>query len=380
MLLKKEVKENSNFLLNFSLVVLLVSGSVYILYIWQSLIVPFIISILFSLAILWLSNLYKKIHIPSWIAFSLSVMSYFLIFYFIWLIIISNINDLILDAPTYQARITELIQKVEKIILPEWSKIDFSSIFSSINFQSVFNYILSAVTSISSSIWTILFYTIFILLESLYFEKKLKLMVSDDEKRRKFTNILSKIEKDVKWYFFIKTFISLITALFCYVIMLSFWLKYAAFWALVTFVLNFIPNIWSIIAVVFPSLFSFVQADFTMYTSLIMISLLTIVQLIVWNVVEPKMMWNRLNLSPLVIIIALSFWWYIWGIIGMLLSVPLVVIMNIILSKFEKTRPIAILLSEKGDLDENPEDSFIDNRAKVIDEIKKKFKKKNNKS
>ena len=215
MLLKKEVKENSNFLLNFSLVVLLVSGSVYILYIWQSLIVPFIISILFSLAILWLSNLYKKIHIPSWIAFSLSVMSYFLIFYFIWLIIISNINDLILDAPTYQARITELIQKVEKIILPEWSKIDFSSIFSSINFQSVFNYILSAVTSISSSIWTILFYTIFILLESLYFEKKLKLMVSDDEKRRKFTNILSKIEKDVKWYFFIKTFISLLTALLC---------------------------------------------------------------------------------------------------------------------------------------------------------------------
>ena len=285
-----------------------------------------------------------------------------------------------MDAPTYQARITELIQKVEKIILPEWSKIDFSSIFSSINFQSVFNYILSAVTSISSSIWTILFYTIFILLESLYFEKKLKLMVSDDEKRRKFTNILSKIEKDVKWYFFIKTFISLLTALFCYVIMLSFWLKYAAFWALVTFVLNFIPNIWSIIAVVFPSIFSFVQADFTMYTSLIMISLLTIVQLIVWNVVEPKMMWNRLNLSPLVIIIALSFWWYIWGIIGMLLSVPLVVIMNIILSKFEKTRPIAILLSEKGDLDEDPEDSFIDNRAKVIDEIKKKFKKKNSKS
>ena len=205
-------------------------------------------------------------------------------------------------------------------------------------------------------------------------------MVSDDEKRRKFTNILSKIEKDVKWYFFIKTFISLLTALFCYVIMLSFWLKYAAFWALVTFVLNFIPNIWSIIAVVFPSIFSFVQADFTMYTSLIMISLLTIVQLIVWNVVEPKMMWNRLNLSPLVIIIALSFWWYIWGIIGMLLSVPLVVIMNIILSKFEKTRPIAILLSEKGDLDEDPEDSFIDNRAKVIDEIKKKFKKKNSKS
>ena len=65
---------------------------------------------------------------------------------------------------------------------------------------------------------------------------------------------------------------------------------------------------------------------------------------------EPKLLGNNMNLSPLVTILALSFWGAIWGITGMILSVPITVIMVIIFSQFEHTKPIAILLSERGNV------------------------------
>jgi predicted PurR-regulated permease PerM len=90
------------------------------------------------------------------------------------------------------------------------------------------------------------------------------------------------------------------------------------------------------------------------------------------NIIEPRFVGNKLNLSPLLIILALGFWWYIWGVVGMLLSVPIMVIMNIILSKFEPTRPIAVLFSEKWDLKIENEESE-QNRKALVNKIKKRL-------
>ena len=321
---KKEENKNNLTIVNFSLIIFLVFALFYILYIWQSLIVPFIISILFAFAILWLSKFYEKYRIPSFLAMTLSVITYILVFYFIWNIIYWNINELIILAPSYQEKIVSLAKNLFDSLWINRNQV--TEFMSNIRLQDIFNSIFATLTSLSSNIWAILFYTIFILLEAKYFWRKIELMVSNPDKRKDVLEVLHKIENDVKWYFFIKIVVSLMTAILSYIIMISFWLNFALFWALLVFILNFIPNIGSIIAVMFPSLLSFVQPEFTIYTSIFMVVLLTTIQMIVWNVIEPKMMGNKLNLSPLVIIIALSFWWYLWWIIGMLLSVPLVVI------------------------------------------------------
>ena len=372
---KKEENKNNLTIVNFSLIIFLVFALFYILYIWQSLIVPVIISILFAFAILWLSKFYEKYRIPSFLAMTLSVITYILVFYFIWNIIYWNINELIVLAPSYQEKIVSLAKNLFDSLWINRNQV--TEFMSNIRLQDIFNSIFATLTSLSSNIWAILFYTIFILLEAKYFWRKIELMVSNPDKRKDVLEVLHKIENDVKWYFFIKIVVSLMTAILSYIIMISFWLNFALFWALLVFILNFIPNIGSIIAVMFPSLLSFVQPEFTIYTSIFMVVLLTTIQMIVWNVIEPKMMGNKLNLSPLVIIIALSFWWYLWWIIGMLLSVPLVVIMNIILSKFEQTRPISIFLSEKWEVATFPWSSISskDEKHKIIEEIKKKFSK-----
>lgn len=373
---RKEKNVKNNIIVNFSLIFFLIWASFYILYIWQSLIIPFIISILFSFAILGLTRFYEKMKIPSVLAMILSIFTYLFVFYYIWFIISSNINELIKLAPSYQIKLVWIFENLTSYFWIDKNELDISWFLSKINLQNIFNSVFSALTSISSSIWTILFYTIFILLEAKYFSKKIELMIEDKEKRENILEVLNKIEKDVKWYFSIKVFVSFLTAMISYIIMILFWLDFAIFWALLIFVLNFIPNIGSIIAVLFPAFLSFIQPWFWIYTSIFMITLLTTIQMLVWNFIEPKLMWNKLNLSPLIIIISLSFWWYLWWIIGMLLSVPLMVIINIILSKFEQTRPIAIFLSEKWDLQVFWNGEFTD-KKKIISDIKKKFKKKN---
>lgn len=368
---KKE--ENHFFILNFSLIIILVYGLFHILYIWQSLIIPFFIALLLAFSVLGLSNFYKKFKIPWFLAMLLAIWTYFLVFYFIGTIISWNINELIKLAPSYEEKIIWLMKQTFDYFGIQ--KHQVSNFMSSIDLQNIFNSISSLILSISSSIWTIIFYMIFILLEAKFFSKKIELMVSNPDKRENLLEVLEKIETDVKWYFFIKVIVSLLTAILSYFIMLAFGLDFAIFWALLIFILNFIPNIGSIIAVLFPSLLSLIQPDFTVYLSFFMTSLLILVQMIVWNVVEPKMMWNKLNLSPLVIIISLSFWWYLWGIIGMLLSVPLMVIMNIILSKFEATKPIAIFLSEKWELQVFDSEKIEEKKKSMMGNFRKKFRK-----
>jgi len=128
----------------------------------------------------------------------------------------------------------------------------------------------------------------------------------------------------------------------------------ALFWALVIFVLNYIPIVGGLLAVLFPVLFAIVQFD-----SLGQVGLLALIlfgaQTIIGNTIQPKMMGDSMNLSALVVILALSVWGALWGGVGAFLSAPLTVIIMIILAQFPTTRWIAVLLSADGnpDMDED---------------------------
>ena len=121
------------------------------------------------------------------------------------------------------------------------------------------------------------------------------------------------------------------------------------FWAFLIFVLNFIPTIGSLIATTFPTIFAILQfGEFT--PGFLVLAIIGSIQLVVGNFIEPKLMGNTLNISPLVVFLTLAIWGVMWGVIGMLLSVPITVILIIIMSEFPGTKPIAILLSQRGKL------------------------------
>jgi predicted PurR-regulated permease PerM len=147
-----------------------------------------------------------------------------------------------------------------------------------------------------------------------------------------------------------KTIISLTTGFASYFALVIIGVDVPVFWAFLIFVFNYIPTIGSIIATFFPAIFALLQfGEFG--PAIIVLLLVGSIQVIVGNFVEPKVMGNTLNISPLVVLLALTLWGAIWGITGMLLSVPITVILIIIMSEIPSTRPLAILLSEKGEID-----------------------------
>ena len=122
---------------------------------------------------------------------------------------------------------------------------------------------------------------------------------------------------------------------------------YAVFWAFLIFLLNFIPTIGSLLATIFPAVFCLLQ--FGEFTQCLMVFFIVgSIQVFIGNFLEPKWMGNSMNISPLIAIIALVFWGSIWGTTGMILSIPITVILIIVCSQFQSTKPIAMLLSEKG--------------------------------
>lgn len=363
---------NKNFsLINIHLTILSLFIVFYILFIGSSLIIPFMIAILFSFAIIWLSNFYTKLRLPSFLAMLFSLLTYVFLFWLIWKMINSNVQDLIILLPEYQEKIWVIVTGIFNFInIPEPTSI--SQVMQKIKLWEVLSSLVWAITSIFSSAWIILFYVMFILLEYRFFSDKLNLMVTDKSKATKIHEILDKINHDVKSYFFIKTLVSLVTWTLSYIVMKIFGLDFAIFWAFTIFVLNFIPSVWSIIAVTFPVMLSLIQFE-SYYPFVFITSWLVWIQILMWNIIEPKFMWNKLNLSPLVIIISLWFWWMLWWIVGMLLSVPLMVMINIILARFDITRPIAVLLSEKWELDIEWWESAISRRKKLLNDFKKKI-------
>lgn len=366
------IKKWNLFIVNLWFIIILLFILFYVLYIWADLIIPFIVAILFSFAIIWLSNFYNKLRIPSILSVLFSIVSYVIIFWFIGKLIGNNLNDLFKVLPLYEERIIEIYSRIFSYFnIPEPTS--FTELLKNINLQYVFTKAIWWFTSIFSNAGIILFYVTFILLEYRFFKNKLYLMIENNSQKMHILETIDKIKKDVKSYFVIKTIVSFFTWLISYFIMIAFWLDFAIFWSLLIFILNFIPNIWSVIAVVFPSLLSLVQPGFSLYDSIFLISWLIWAQILTWNIIEPKFMWNKLNLSPLVIIISLWFWWALWWVVGMLLSVPIMVIINIILAKIPLTRPIAIFLSEKWDLQIDDSEEISKNRKRLLKAFKDKI-------
>jgi len=215
--------------------------------------------------------------------------------------------------------------------------------------------VLAEVSNFAKNIWLIAFYMIFLFLEYSVFDTKIDNMFSKKVRKKYVSVILAEVNKDVGKYLQIKVAVSLIVAVASYIVLMLFGVDLASFWALLIFVLNFIPYVGSIVAVIFPVALALVQFDPTFMGFIpwqfpaILLSLVG-VQMAVGNILEPRLMGKTLNVSPLVILIALTVWGSIWGIVGMFLCVPITFITNIILSKFEKTRPIAVLLSQSGEI------------------------------
>ena len=187
----------------------------------------------------------------------------------------------------------------------------------------------------------------FLFAERIWFDIKLVNLIGDPKRAARISNIISSIIWRVNYYLFVKTIVSASTGLMTYVLARMFEIELAVAIGLITFILNFIPNVGSIIATGLVALIAHIELhDPT--TTIIIVSIAGGIQFINGNIIDPMLMGRALRLSSFGIILSLAFWGAVWGVPGMFLSVPIMVMLLVVCSHVPALRPVAILLSREG--------------------------------
>ena len=126
-----------------------------------------------------------------------------------------------------------------------------------------------------------------------------------------------------------------------------FGVDYAVLWGVIAFVLNYIPYIGAAIAVLIPTLLAMLQTGSPGLGLFLILIVLNVIHGVIGYWLEPVLAGDRLDLSPLVFIVSLAFWATVWGVVGMIMAVPLMVSVKIVLENIPATRPLANLLANK---------------------------------
>ncbi len=271
-----------------------------------------------------------------------------LVVYLVLHVVAQNLSDLLLSFGKYESNINNISTKIEKLLDINLEK-EINSVIGSLDIKNMLSQLATTLSGLFSKTFMILIYLLFIFLETDSIKTKFDVLFPDPDNKQRVLTTWTKIETSLSSYFRVKTLMSVLTGFLSYLVLLVIGVDSAIFWAFLIFLLNYIPTIGSLIATIFPAVFSLLQFG-TFMPCILVLACIGAIQQTVGNLIEPKLMGKNLNVSPMVTIIALGIWGQLWGVIGMLLSVPITVTIIIVLSQFKQTQTVAILLSEKGEL------------------------------
>jgi predicted PurR-regulated permease PerM len=318
----------------------------------QSILLPFVIAIFLSIIFGPLVVFLKSRNVPMIISLGLVLLSMALALTLFSSILYSSTESFLREFPKYERRLGLLVTSSFENLAAAASEIGVD--LEEIRWQEALQLssITSAITSgvgtlinVFSNITLILLFMMFMLAGSGQLGAKVKSAFPAREANQ-FSAIISNINSQVRQYLVTKTLISLGTGSLAFLILWLTGVDFALVWGFVAFLLNFIPNIGSIFAVGMPVIVSFLQFD-TIARPLLVLILLAVMQTLMGNVLEPRLMAFRLNMSPLVVLVSLIFWGWLWGVWGMVLAVPIMATIKIVFENISTMKPFAVLMSAK---------------------------------
>ena len=329
----------------------------WILFLGRSIFVPVVSSILVVYVVLGVSRLTTGLPVvgpllPASVHYLIAAVGIGYILIELVATFTANLSALATRAPEFQAALLGLVQSVAERFGIEtaltWEMLR-REVLGEVNLQATLRSGLTSVASILTGLFFVLLNVAFMMMERRSFFDKLAKMADTPEGSARLLDVVTDINQRVGRYLAVKTLINVVLGVISYGVMALFGLEFAIFWAIIIALLNYIPYIGSIIGVAFPVAMAILQFDGIEDVVALLIALVA-VQVAMGNVIEPQVMGNSLNLSPYVILVSLTAWTALWGVSGAIVSVPIMAVLVIVLSEFDATRPIAILLSKNGEL------------------------------
>ncbi len=307
----------------------------------QTLLIPLAMALMSALLVNPLIIYLKKRRLPQWASIPLLLIISLVLMNFLIVIVVNTVNEIAINKEFFLSR---LLSRIDILLSSFKTSTGYNVDITNINqfiksivttqfVSKLLGDVAGGVSSFAGSfVIFLIYYMIFLfgMSDSRNFISYVSGDINDKPVLKSFDRIQSALVHYIKY----KSLINLITALSYTIILFCFGIKFFLFWGILAFFLNFIPNFGSLIATMFAVAMGLIQFD-SGQTTLIMTIIVFVSNFIFGSIVEPKIMGDRLKLNMIAVIFGLLFWGYIWGLPGMFLSVPLIVIMKIIFENFE---------------------------------------------
>lgn len=303
----------------------------------RALMIPLVIAVFFyTILVQSASLLHKKFSFPAWLALTVSVLFFALCLTAVIYCTVNSVGSFLKGAEMYRENLLSTTADWVEKLAQHGIELDQASVMEYIRSIPMLNWF----QNFGKQLFSVLSNTLLIILFIIFLFIGEKKVIPSQSPNATIQLILSNVSK----YLSVKLSTSLVTALVVWLILGFFQVKLAFLFALLTFMLNFIPSIGSIIAVLLPTPVLFLQYGFGA-NFWIVIGLATAAQFIIGSLIEPHLMGEEMDLHPVTVIACLIFWGLVWGIPGAFLSVPITASVKIVLSKIKYTHPIAELLA-----------------------------------
>lgn len=320
----------------------------------KTVLLPFVIAVFLSIIFSPIVIALKHKGVPTALSLLLVLLTFSLLFFLIGLLISSSIESFVREIPKYERKLTAIMDGAVRTINEaavaynvDLEQFDWKQTLQLSSIASALTSGVGSFLNFLTNLFLILLFMLFILSGSGDLASKLRTAFPVHQADR-IARMIRNIETRTRQYLMTKTLISAGTGLLAFLILWITGVDFPLVWAFLAFLLNFIPNIGSIVAVVFPVALAFLQFDTAGQPMLVLI-LLSLTQMIMGNVIEPKLMSFQLNLSALMILVSLIFWGWLWGILGMILAVPIMATVKIVLENIEPLKPYAVLMGGPPD-------------------------------
>jgi len=315
----------------------------------QTLLLPVLVAVFLSILaappVLWL----ERRRFPTWLAVLAVVLVVLVVLVGFGALLMGSAGDFQQALPRYRERLRDFFEAGRELLVRfdiEVSRERLAAALDPTTLMDLVGAALSKLVAAISNTGLVLLTMVFLLLEAAGFPRKLRAAMSDPTAS---LDRLSGVAVEVQRYLAIKTGVSLATGLLVGLFLWVLGVDFPLLWGLVAFLLNYIPSVGSILAAVPAVIIALIQLGIG-YAVGVLVGYVAI-NTVLGNIVEPQLMGRKLGLSPLVIFISLVFWGWVWGPVGMLLSVPLTMVVKIMLEQSNDFRWIAVLLDAAPTLD-----------------------------
>jgi len=306
-------------------------------------VVPFLLALFIAVVAMGPIDWLKKRGLPSAMAVTVVILSVIGLNVLVVVMLGATVEQFNQALPEYQLSLTEKTQKLMAWLAGHGVDVSKTGIQKVLNpgmAMGFVNTVIGSLAGVMSNALLIIFTVMMMLVEAEGFPRKLVLMRADTGEVA--VQRMSKIMQSMNQYVGTKTFVSMITASLVWIGLKLVGLDFAILWAFLVFVLNFIPNIGSIMAAVPAILLALLQ--FNSGAALVVGGIYVAVNVGMGNIIEPMLMGKRVGLSTLFVFLSLIFWGWLFGPVGMLLSVPLTMVVKIVAEGSPQTQWLAVML------------------------------------